>query len=85
VYASRTNTCTWTLYDAGTLQRNYGDTNVGLLGKDHLSFRRRGSHISKQMNGLGKTVNLVISPDGPETKKNCAGEGQQQFTNMQDW
>jgi hypothetical protein len=59
------------------LQRNYCSAQSGHRRTNPAS-RRRGDPISKHINGLVKNRNMV--PTGPETKSDCAGEGQQHFT-----
>jgi hypothetical protein len=56
----------------------HGAKNVAITQKDQplLSSKRRPP-ISKHINGLGKHIILVM---GPETKNECAGEGQRQST-----
>jgi hypothetical protein len=51
-----------------------------LLSKTNPSSSRSKGPISKHIHSLGTNTNLVVGPNGPEAKNDCAGEGQQQFT-----
>jgi hypothetical protein len=68
---------------AGTLVRNYGATNVAPTQIDQplLSSKRTPPFPNKQMLVEGTEIWSWV-PTGPETKNNCSGESQQQFTAM---
>jgi hypothetical protein len=67
----------WCLHE-GCVTRT-SSRQLRLLGRRNLSSRRRGHLISRHINIIGKNINYIM---WPETKKDCAGEGQWQFTGL---